>query len=97
MLSVRSNFQTVPFPPIHFRSYFLTSFPVQLHSFNATRDAAARQEESAGNIEFHVVSNSLNHNQAPQTYIWLLELLNVFALQLPRMPKEYIARLVFDP
>ncbi|VDP82925.1 unnamed protein product [Echinostoma caproni] len=74
----------------------LLSFPT-LHSLNATRDAAARQEESAGNIEFHIVSNSLNHSQPSQTYIWLLELLNVFALQLPRMPKEYIARLVFDP
>ncbi|CAH8855841.1 unnamed protein product [Trichobilharzia szidati] len=73
-------------------------YPFQtLHSLNATRDAAARQEESAGNIEFHIVNNSLNPNQAPQTYIWLLELLNVFALQLPRMPKEYIARLIFDP
>ncbi len=30
-------------------------------------------------------------------YIWLLDLLNVFAIQLPRMPKEYITRLVFDP
>ncbi|TGZ46564.1 hypothetical protein CRM22_011083 [Opisthorchis felineus] len=68
-----------------------------LHSYHATRDAAARREESTGNIEFHIVNNSLNHNQTPQTYIWLLELLNVFALQLPRMPKEYIARLVFDP
>ncbi|KAF7257398.1 hypothetical protein EG68_05820 [Paragonimus skrjabini miyazakii] len=67
------------------------------HSLNATRDAAARQEESTGSIEFHIVNNSLNHNQSPKTYIWLLELLNVFALQLPRMPKEYIARLVFDP
>ncbi|VDO92363.1 unnamed protein product [Schistosoma mattheei] len=73
-------------------------YPFQtLHSLNATRDAAARQEESAGNIEFHIVNNSLNPNQPPQTYIWLLELLNVFALQLPRMPKEYIARLIFDP
>ncbi|CAH8537159.1 unnamed protein product [Dicrocoelium dendriticum] len=67
------------------------------HSLNATRDAAARQEESTGSIEFHIVNNSLNNNQPPETHIWLLELLNVFALQLPRMPKEYIARLVFDP
>ncbi|CAL8068652.1 unnamed protein product [Calicophoron daubneyi] len=73
-------------------------FPfTSFHSFNATRDAAARQEESDGNIEFHIVNNSLNHSQPSQNYIWLLELLNVFALQLPRMPKEYIARLVFDP
>ncbi|VDD74006.1 unnamed protein product [Mesocestoides corti] len=68
-----------------------------LRSFHAARDAAARREESAGAIEFHVVSNSLNQQQDPSTYIWLLELLNVFAIQLPRMPKEYITRLVFDP
>ncbi|VDM35342.1 unnamed protein product [Hydatigera taeniaeformis] len=68
-----------------------------LRSFLATRDAAARREESAGTIEFHVVSNSLSQQQEPSTYIWLLELLNVFAIQLPRMPKEYITRLVFDP
>nr|VZI40596.1 unnamed protein product [Spirometra erinaceieuropaei] len=68
-----------------------------LRSFHAARDAAARREESAGTIEFHVVNNSLSQKQEPQTYIWLLELLNVFAIQLPRMPKEYITRLVFDP
>eukprot|EP00108_Taenia_solium_P008382 TsM_001010700 transcript=TsM_001010700 gene=TsM_001010700 len=68
-----------------------------LRSILATRDAAARREESAGTIEFHVVSNSLSQQQEPSTYIWLLELLNVFAIQLPRMPKEYITRLVFDP
>uniref|UniRef100_A0A0X3Q2L2 histone acetyltransferase n=1 Tax=Schistocephalus solidus TaxID=70667 RepID=A0A0X3Q2L2_SCHSO len=68
-----------------------------LRSFHAARDAAARREESAGAIEFHVVNNSLSQKQEPQTYIWLLELLNVFAIQLPRMPKEYITRLVFDP
>ena len=69
----------------------------QLRSFLAARDAAARREESAGTIEFHIVSNSLNQQQEPSTYVWLLELLNVFAIQLPRMPKEYITRLVFDP
>ncbi|KAM3185015.1 hypothetical protein ACTXT7_007226 [Hymenolepis weldensis] len=68
-----------------------------LRSLLAARDAAARREESAGAIEFHVVSNSLNQQQEPSTYIWLLELLNVFSTQLPSMPKEYITRLVFDP
>ncbi|VDN97478.1 unnamed protein product [Rodentolepis nana] len=68
-----------------------------LRSLLAARDAAARREESAGTIEFHVVSNSLNQQQEPSSYIWLLELLNVFSTQLPSMPKEYITRLVFDP
>ncbi|VEL33361.1 unnamed protein product [Protopolystoma xenopodis] len=41
----------------------------------------------------------INHSPGveAQHLLWLLELLNVFALQLPRMPKEYITRLVFDP
>ena len=29
--------------------------------------------------------------------LWLIALQNVFSHQLPRMPKEYITRLVFDP
>lgn len=29
--------------------------------------------------------------------MWLVGLQNVFSHQLPRMPKEYITRLVFDP
>lgn len=29
--------------------------------------------------------------------MWLIGLQNVFSHQLPRMPKEYISRLVFDP
>ncbi|PAA90919.1 hypothetical protein BOX15_Mlig015281g1 [Macrostomum lignano] len=63
----------------------------------ATRDAQALQEESSGLISFKVINNSLSHRPESRTQLWLLQLLNVFALQLPRMPKEYIARLVFDP
>ncbi|XP_076105543.1 histone acetyltransferase KAT2A-like [Mytilus galloprovincialis] len=64
---------------------------------HAARDEAARQEESKGVIEFHVVGNSLSHKPTRQTLIWLIGLQNVFSHQLPRMPKEYITRLVFDP
>lgn len=32
-----------------------------------------------------------------QTLLWLLMVKNVFSHQLPRMPREYITRLVFDP
>ncbi|KAL5009128.1 hypothetical protein ScPMuIL_014709 [Solemya velum] len=64
---------------------------------HASRDEAARIEESKGIIEFHVVGNSLSFRPSRQTLIWLIGLQNVFSHQLPRMPKEYITRLVFDP
>lgn len=64
---------------------------------NCARDEAARTEEKKGIIEFHVVSNSLNRVVDNQELIWLIGLQNVFSHQLPRMPKEYISRLVFDP
>lgn len=48
-------------------------------------------------IEFHVVGNSLNQKPNKKIMMWLVGLQNVFSHQLPRMPKEYITRLVFDP
>ncbi|CAH1789009.1 unnamed protein product [Owenia fusiformis] len=63
----------------------------------AARDEAARLEEQRGIIEFHVISNSLSRRPPKQTLLWLIGLQNVFSHQLPRMPKEYITRLVFDP
>ncbi|CAG0882237.1 unnamed protein product [Darwinula stevensoni] len=64
---------------------------------HAARDAAAKAEERQSIIEFHVVGNSLTRPVDRQTLLWLLNLQDVFAHQLPRMPKEYITRLVFDP
>ncbi|KAM4706020.1 histone acetyltransferase KAT2B [Rhinophrynus dorsalis] len=63
----------------------------------SARDEAARLEERRGVIEFHVVGNSLNQKPNKKIMIWLVGLQNVFSHQLPRMPKEYITRLVFDP
>lgn len=60
------------------------------------RDEGARTEEERGVIEFHVISNDLSPNQDQNKLLWLLQLQNVFAMQLPRMPREYIVRLVFD-
>ncbi|XP_076348623.1 gcn5 acetyltransferase isoform X2 [Tachypleus tridentatus] len=64
---------------------------------HAARDETARAEESRGVIEFHVVGNSLTRKVSKESLIWLVGLQNVFSHQLPRMPKEYITRLVFDP
>ncbi|KAG2465180.1 KAT2B acetyltransferase, partial [Polypterus senegalus] len=66
-------------------------------SAHSARDEAARLEERRGVIEFHVVGNSLNQKPNKKIMIWLVGLQNVFSHQLPRMPKEYITRLVFDP
>ncbi|XP_063778270.1 histone acetyltransferase KAT2B isoform X2 [Pseudophryne corroboree] len=63
----------------------------------SARDEAARLEERRGVIEFHVVGNSLHQKPNKKIMIWLVGLQNVFSHQLPRMPKEYITRLVFDP
>ena len=79
--------------------YDFFSFRSQLNLFhaNVARDEAARMEERRGIIEFHVISNTVQKKPPKQTLMWLIDLQNVFSHQLPRMPKEYITRLVFDP
>ncbi|KAM0789563.1 histone acetyltransferase [Microbotryomycetes sp. NB124-2] len=56
------------------------------------RERPAIAEERAGIIQFRVVTND-GH---PDSMIILTGLKNVFQKQLPKMPREYIARLVFD-
>ena len=63
----------------------------------SARDETARVEERHGKIEFHVIGNSMNKRISRDDYLWLNALQNVISHQLPRMPKEYITRLVFDP
>lgn len=63
----------------------------------AARDEAAKTEELKKIISCHVVGNSLTKTVSKETMMWLVGLQNVFSHQLPRMPKEYITRLVFDP
>ncbi|XP_037033145.1 histone acetyltransferase KAT2A [Bradysia coprophila] len=63
----------------------------------APRDEAAKAQEQRGEIEFHVLGNSLTHPVSKQSMLWLLGLHSVFAHQLTEMPREYISQLVFDP
>lgn len=49
-------------------------------------------EEREGKIEFRVVNN----DNSKENLIVLTGLKNIFQKQLPKMPKEYIARLVYD-
>lgn len=53
---------------------------------------ASLRHQSEGVLRFVVVRN----NGETQNLIWLVALKNLFARQLPRMPREYIVRLVFD-
>jgi histone acetyltransferase len=49
-------------------------------------------EERAGDIEFRVVNN----DGSRESFIILTGLKCIFQKQLPKMPKDYIARLVYD-
>ena len=71
--------------------------PQAMFPEHAPRDEAAKIEERKGVIAFHCIANSLTDKVPKQTMLWLIALQNVFSHQLPRMPKEYITRLVFDP
>jgi len=56
------------------------------------RDEKARQEERKGMLTSKVITN----DRDPQHMIWLIHLKNIFSKQLPKMPKDYIVRLVLD-
>ena len=45
-----------------------------------------------GILTFDCITN----NREPRTLIQLITLKNIFSRQLPKMPREYIVRLVFD-
>ncbi|KAI8355124.1 hypothetical protein EDC96DRAFT_446806 [Choanephora cucurbitarum] len=57
-----------------------------------TIETAAMVEERKGEIQVQVVLN----DGSRQSMILLTGLKNIFQKQLPKMPKEYIARLVYD-
>jgi len=56
------------------------------------RDGYAKCQEEKGELMFKVVTNDGN----PQNLIYLVNIKNIFSAQLPKMPKEYIVRLVLD-
>ncbi|ONK60597.1 uncharacterized protein A4U43_C08F20300 [Asparagus officinalis] len=53
---------------------------------------SGRQQEDAGKLKFICCAN----DGIDEHMIWLIGLKNIFARQLPNMPKEYIVRLVMD-
>jgi N-acetylglutamate synthase-like GNAT family acetyltransferase len=65
----------------------ITAAPIMI-----SRDDMAKMEEDDGVLKFDVISN----DGEPEHMVQLTTLKNIFAKQLPKMPKEYIVRLVFD-
>mmetsp|Transcript_11534 Transcript_11534/g.37899 ORF Transcript_11534/g.37899 Transcript_11534/m.37899 type:complete len:397 (-) Transcript_11534:2398-3588(-) len=58
----------------------------------AAREATARELEEKSEIRFEVIRNDGDMKRLEQ----LATLKQIFAAQLPKMPREYIVRLVFD-
>ena len=56
------------------------------------RDKNVKQEEDKGFLEFRVIKN----DGTSENLKLLTDLKNIISKQLPKMPKEYIVRLVFD-
>eukprot|EP01027_Heterolobosea_sp_BB2_P010303 GEZU01015136.1.p1 GENE.GEZU01015136.1~~GEZU01015136.1.p1 ORF type:complete len:694 (-),score=154.12 GEZU01015136.1:260-2341(-) len=57
-----------------------------------SRDEIAKREEDKGKLGFVTVTNDGSIDSLKK----LLALKNIFSMQLPKMPKDYIVRLVFD-
>jgi len=63
----------------------------------AEREAWLTKQEEEGDIRFECLRYNDRKDECNLTHLeWLLALKNIFARQLPNMPKEYIVRLVFD-
>lgn len=56
------------------------------------RDQTIKNQEEAGIYEFRLIRNDKTHENMK----YLIDLKNIFSKQLPKMPKEYIVKLVFD-
>ncbi|KAJ6336075.1 hypothetical protein OIU78_012641 [Salix suchowensis] len=58
----------------------------------SAREENLKREEEAGRLKFVCYSN----DGIDEHMVWLIGLKNIFARQLPNMPKEYIVRLLMD-
>ena len=70
--------------------YFSTSSSTML-PFQGRSETAKKEEENL-TLVFRVIRNDGQRKHL----VWLTQVKNIFATQLPKMPREYIARLVFD-
>ncbi|ERN01460.1 hypothetical protein AMTRI_Chr03g147880 [Amborella trichopoda] len=65
---------------------------IQTSGAYCAREDSLKKEEDAGRLKFVCFAN----DGVDEHMIWLIGLKNIFARQLPNMPKEYIVRLVMD-
>ncbi|XP_072990109.1 histone acetyltransferase GCN5-like [Typha latifolia] len=65
---------------------------IQTSGAYSAREEGLKREEDAGRLKFLCYAN----DGIDEHMIWLIGLKNIFARQLPNMPKEYIVRLVMD-
>ncbi|GAB2292311.1 DeSI-like protein hag1 [Dionaea muscipula] len=65
---------------------------IQTSGAYSAREESLKREEEAGRLKFLCLSN----DDVDEHMVWLIGLKNIFARQLPNMPKEYIVRLVMD-
>ncbi|GAB2219737.1 hypothetical protein Droror1_Dr00007374 [Drosera rotundifolia] len=65
---------------------------IQTSGAYSAREENLKREEESGRLRFLCLSN----DSVDEHMIWLIGLKNIFARQLPNMPKEYIVRLVMD-
>ncbi|XAR58592.1 Histone acetyltransferase [Bertholletia excelsa] len=65
---------------------------IQTSGAYSAREESLKREEEAGRLRFVCVSN----DGTDEHMVWLIGLKNIFARQLPNMPREYIVRLVMD-
>ncbi|XP_058086764.1 histone acetyltransferase GCN5 isoform X2 [Magnolia sinica] len=65
---------------------------IQTSGAYSAREESLKREEDAGRLKFVCFAN----DGVDEHMIWLIGLKNIFARQLPNMPKEYIVRLVMD-
>eukprot|EP00252_Welwitschia_mirabilis_P009374 TRINITY_DN21949_c0_g1_i1.p1 TRINITY_DN21949_c0_g1~~TRINITY_DN21949_c0_g1_i1.p1 ORF type:complete len:557 (-),score=103.70 TRINITY_DN21949_c0_g1_i1:78-1748(-) len=65
---------------------------IQTSGAYCAREEALKREEESGRLKFEFLYN----DGIEQHMIWLIGLKNVFARQLPNMPKDYIVRLLMD-
>ncbi|OVA05355.1 GNAT domain [Macleaya cordata] len=65
---------------------------IQTTGAYSAREESLKREEEAGRLKFVCFAN----DGIDEHMVWLIGLKNIFARQLPNMPKEYIVRLVMD-
>lgn len=95
--SAAANLAAASVPPVSAVAAGIAVDPTEdLAPTQPQRERPAVVEERTGLIQFRVVTNRNLTKTAPADLVILTGLKNIFQRQLPKMPREYITRLVLD-